>query len=607
MDIDIIKSFYREIYEHYFYRSDNSDKGVSFGIDDYQKFIEEEVNKIVMFIIKGDFIGFNEKLPEEIETIYSEYLNKIENQLADNVDLFKFFEENTNNIFQEVKKILSEFFTIIYHFTFVSNHLVYQRQTFIETNNELLYELCEYCNLFILDYSIVDNIEYYEKLSKLNIRVKERHNKKPFKNLNILEAKLKFLEYKWLKRKKYNRLKLQKYDNINYSEKYIFNDNIVNLDEKIKIGEPYYSYYKDWINKIEYHYFEEKARESDYLSIIRNKDKRDLNSYDIYLKIKYYKDIDENIDELKKLQDDVQRLDESIRIKNELYYFNNLFSLLVKSDVEEELINREYKKITKKHKEANNNNFFIHYKYLTYLIELANKKDNLDNIKIDDYQKILDVCRNKFEWAKRVFNRLYDFDKKDCLINIQGISVYHPSAFSLPLSIFENERIINKLEKDFNDLKQKRNQIYIKEIENKIKTDEKKSIEIITVFTAIISFIVGSIGAFKFIESFVESLLFITIFGTSISIFVLLMLVSTKGLEKLKQYWYLFLIGYISIFVIICCLFSQKKSNDKGNYIINEKLMNKKIDSIYQISKKEIRHDVNKVDSSEKKIIKNNK
>ena len=590
--MDIIESFYRKIYKYYFYLGSYKSWGVSYI--DYQKFIEEEINKIVIFIIKGDFIGFNEKLPEEIETIYSEYLNKIENQLADNVDLFKFFNENTNNIFQEVKKILSEFFTIIYHFTFVSNHLVYQRQTFIETNNELLYELCEYCNLFILDYSIVDNIEYYEKLSKLNIRVKERHNKKPFKNLNILEAKLKFLEYKWLKRKKYNRLKLQKYDNINYSEKYIFNDNIVNLDEKIKIGEPYYSYYKDWINKIEYHYFEEKARESDYLSIIRNKDKRDLNSYDIYLKIKYYKDIDENIDELKKLQDDVQRLDESIRIKNELYYFNNLFSLLVKSDVEEELINREYK-------------FFIHYKYLTYLIEQANKKDNLDNIKIDDYQKILDVCRNKFEWAKRVFNRLYDFDKKDCLINIQGISVYHPSAFSLPLSIFENERIINKLEKDFNDLKQKRNQIYIKEIENKIKTDEKKSIEIITVFTAIISFIVGSIGAFKFIESFVESLLFITIFGTSISIFVLLMLVSTKGLEKLKQYWYLFLIGYISIFVIICWLFSQKKSNDKGNYIINEKLMNKKIDSIYQISKKEIRHDVNKVDSSDKKIIKNNK
>ena len=603
--MDIIESFYRKIYKYYFYLGSYKSWGVSYI--DYQKFIEEEINKIVIFIIKGDFIGFNEKLPEEIETIYSEYLNKIENQLADNVDLFKFFNENTNNIFQEVKKILSEFFTIIYHFTFVSNHLVYQRQTFIETNNELLYELCEYCNLFILDYSIVDNIEYYEKLSKLNIRVKERHNKKPFKNLNILEAKLKFLEYKWLKRKKYNRLKLQKYDNINYSEKYIFNDNIVNLDEKIKIGEPYYSYYKDWINKIEYHYFEEKARESDYLSIIRNKDKRDLNSYDIYLKIKYYKDIDENIDELKKLQDDVQRLDESIRIKNELYYFNNLFSLLVKSDVEEELINREYKKITKKHKEANNNNFFIHYKYLTYLIEQANKKNNLDNIKIDDYQKILDVCRNKFEWAKRVFNRLYDFDKKDCLINIQGISVYHPSAFSLPLSIFENERIINKLEKDFNDLKQKRNQIYIKEIENKIKTDEKKSIEIITVFTAIISFIVGSIGAFKFIESFVESLLFITIFGTSISIFVLLMLVSTKGLEKLKQYWYLFLIGYISIFVIICWLFSQKKSNDKGNYIINEKLMNKKIDSIYQISKKEIRHDVNKVDSSDKKIIKNNK
>ena len=84
------------------------------------------------------------------------------------------------------------------------------------------------------------------------------------------------------------------------------------------------------------------------------------------------------------------------------------------------------------------------------------------------------------------------------------------------------------------------------------------------------------------------------------------MLVSTKGLEKLKQYWYLFLIGYISIFVIICWLFSQKKSNDKDNYIINEKLMTKKIDSIYQISKKEIRHDVNKVDSSEKIIIRIN-
>ena len=76
-------------------------------------------------------------------------------------------------------------------------------------------------------------------------------------------------------------------------------------------------------------------------------------------------------------------MDESIRIKNELYYFNNLFSLLVKSDVKEELIDREYEKITEKHKDANNNNFFIYYKYLTYLIQLANKKNNLDSIKLN--------------------------------------------------------------------------------------------------------------------------------------------------------------------------------------------------------------------------------
>ena len=102
--MDIIESFYRKIYKYYFYLGSYKSWGVSYI--DYQKFIEEEINKIVIFIIKGDFIGFNEKLPEEIETIYSEYLNKIENQLADNVDLFKFFNENTNNNFQEVKKII---------------------------------------------------------------------------------------------------------------------------------------------------------------------------------------------------------------------------------------------------------------------------------------------------------------------------------------------------------------------------------------------------------------------------------------------------------------------------------------------------------------------
>ena len=113
-----------------------------------------------------------------------------------------------------------------------------------------------------------------------------------------------------------------------------------------------------------------------------------------------------------------------------------------------------------------------------------------------------------------------------------------------------------------------------------------------------------SIGAFKFIETFSQALLFISIFGTSISIFVLLIFTSTKGLKTILNHWYI-LFFYASIAFIIYFFILPFYQQDLSRYkltIQNEQIINNKLDSIQNISDRKISNQRKELDSL-KKII----
>lgn len=578
---------------------------------DIDSAVKNELAEIVKSIIQGEFIIVDDDYIITLNNLSQKHINDCRIYIFSDNDLTKYFESHTIRILSDFTTILIQFFNVIEHFKITTNHYIHSRYNSIVTKSPHLYELCAYCNLFILDYAIEDDITYYEKLVRLEKTKNYWHSREPFKNLNIFDCKFNLLKYKWLKRQKYNKEKLKNFISNSYSEKYIFNNHVVDLDKKIKINEPYYSVYKEWINKIEFHYFEDKT-EFDFVRTSKLKDSN-LDTYDLYLKVKYFKDINPNQGKLEKLSDLFDNLNisnfstYSVR-KNNLYYLNNFFSFLVSYHSSDEgIIDKKFLEIKVLHENQKNNNFFLYYKYLDFkLRKFKNLQNPTDIISIDieELKNLLHHCKSQFDWCKKGFNKLYDFDIQNCIVNIEGINVYHASSFTLPLSVAENQQIINRLEREIirleNTVSKNISQSYftkstheLKEIKDKFETElkenNKKSIEMISLFTAVISFIVGTVGSYQFIKSITQGLIFLILFGITISIFLLLIFISNRDSEYWKHKWkrsLLLIIPYTLSGVILCYLFNHYKKNESPESVntIQQsvdslKMRNKKLDS----------------------------
>lgn len=591
----VIDSFFKDIVEKY---KTISDQPSTTPPTDFQNtkneistFVKGKLNVVVQNIITGDFIEITDDYTKTLTGICERYKSECKSYIIYSPELSEFFELHTDRIFTGITEILNQFFTLTRQFNITTNHFIHQRQTLIFTKIKSLYELCAYCNLFLLDYSITDNVSYYEKLSTLENKKDYWHLKEPFSNLKIFEFKLRFLKYKWLKRQKYNNTKLKHFIKETYSEKYVFNNHVIDLDEKIKIGEPYYQTYKEWIEKIEYHYFDDYS-EFAFVEMSKNKTSN-LDTYDLYLRVKLNKDFEPNIDELKSLKQsfsglNIPKFPKNSKEKNILYYENNLFSSLISDDdSSEKEIDKKFSEISRLYQNKKNNNFFLYYKYLDYKIKLYNDRideKRYDKIDIDYLKNIMFICKNHFEWCKNGFNRLYDFDKQNSSISIEGINVYHASSFSLPLSIAENTQIINRLEGDIakleNNLHQGKNSFFLNNFQEELKNSEKKSIEIISLFTAVISFIVGTVASYQFIKSITQGIIFFIVFGISISIFLILVFIATRGTKlfnEIKKSWFIFLAPYVAAGIILYFLFNFYKNNESPQ---SAGIVNKRIDSL---------------------------
>lgn len=601
------------------YTSTLSGSGSSVLSDSYRDNIEKKtisnIDLIVRSLIEGDFVNLNTSSISQIKNLVETFRNDLRQGIVSSNDsIINHFEIFFQPILVEITDILSQFISLIEPFNLTTNHFIYHSQEIINTKFQELVELAEYCNLFILEYSIVDEIGFYEKLQTSLKRIRLSHKNFPFKNLSIYEHKIKFLSYKWLKRRKYDVSILKNNLGDAYNEKYVFGDQIVDLNEKVLIGEPYYKIYRDWIDKIDFHYFDDYAKVNGEL-MLEKLDYR--NSYDLHYLVKLYKDSEPNIQELKKLEIYYKAFPKEIlsknsREKNLLYYYNNLFSKLVEdSEFDTKEIKDKYKEITNIYRNKSNNNFFIYYKYLDLKIRESKKllqEKKLDKIDLIFLNQLLSICKTHFVWTKASLNRLYDFDYENCVVLINNLKVYHPSSFLLALSIDENEEKIKIKEVDLqkleNDIYIAKNQQSLAELNDTLGSNEKKLTETISIFTAIISFIVGSIGAFKFIETFSQALLFIAIFGTSISVFVLLIFASTKGLNAMWKKAY-FLLFYPAIFLIIYFIILPTYQEDlkRSNLTMqNEKVIHLKLDSIQNINNITQRRQNLRIDSLRNKL-----
>ncbi|WP_428231104.1 hypothetical protein [Flavobacterium sp.] len=534
--------------------------------------IEKVIASSIIFIHSGDYVDFlkNQKIEDIITKLTTEIETTNNNLSVTNIII----QDELTTVFNKSKVLLEEIFEkcIVFFLNSVSElskfqyTIIHRNFTFLTSKEERLNELFEYSNTFLLEYLLEESIEYYEHLGVLEKRINDFHQIKPFTKKNILRCKLTFLKYKWKKRQKYNRIFIKENVDINFSKKYIFANEEVDLSKKIKVGEEFYPVFEDWVKKIELHYFEGSDDIDEIYSspqLISTTDNQLSNDFKLFFTIKFYKDIEKDFSKLESLKSTIKssRLDK----KNKLYYFNNLFSLLIKDGNRgEDTINNYFNEIKGYSNYSQSNNYFIYYKFLDYKLKLVRSKilqnkistEELENY-IRDCEILNNECNKKFEWTYRSFNILYQFDVTDCSIEFMGDNVYFPTSFLLPISITENKLLIANKVEDINDLKYKlielKNNKYSETLKKQIKENEKKAVEMISLFTAVISFIMGSISGFKFIDNIYDAISFVTIFGLCLSIFLILILklIRKDNTYNILEFLPIFIIFIILIFVCI--------------------------------------------------------
>lgn len=538
------------------------------------KVVDEKVKDLIK---NGDFLSNNiqTKIFEYTSAItiivegYKSFTHDISNKYSSDRINFIFSENNKFESILRESKLSKKLYSLTHYFFCLLgiNHI-------------------DHCPSNENDY-ITDLFDFEKKIKNLKIQEYSDLTK------DIL-IKIKFLQHKWKQRKVSENPSAHLYFS-DGSVKAVedFKDENEKLKEWCEIIQTQYELIsKNWIYILE-------SRVKSY----KNSKLEDLKISEIHQLIKYYKDVKPNSSKLQEIStffenknvETLSNYDRYVNVIETNYALNNSFSLFVASNKNNNSIKEEYL-LVKKRIKGDINNFFTEFKYLDYitnfLIKKINEEDKIRFIEVYD-DLIKGHCKEEFdsyflkkEWSKFNFNYVFILPFEESLVpsNVDNLThVFYASSFVLPPSN-------NQIENDYLDIKEDYDKLilfvdtgkYFKKEIQKIEQlnkelDQKdfKSIEIISIFTAIITFVLSSIPTYKFVDSVYEALLFMLSLATALAIFITLILFSTRDLYKK---W----VAYIpvTLLIVVCFIgFNNLTNFEKKEYKI-DKTTNKKLDSI---------------------------
>lgn len=602
--------------------------------------LEEKVNTTLLevskfyieSILSGEYIKENDFETRLLAN--EEVINIFLNSNSPFEDL-QFYEIVFNKLVKSLQLFLtdySNFFKIIdIHNTHPSLDIVFSSS---KNTSRVLFDLNEevqnsYFNfsrilkLNQLDHFFDESIGYFKNLVELEGSIKNSKHASPFDAAVIL--KLSFLKYKWSIRQ-ITTLKALK--RTGSSKSYLVDNVLISLQEAptLSVGN---SKIIDWKVYLDNHYDSENLpsyfyRKYDELKLLNLSE---LTFYQLHFLIKYHKDIKSNYENLSNVVKEIESRESSFTNEKERFLFyknlnyalNNQFSLLVqipnskKEDVE---VLRD--KIIAFQSRTSNENFFVEVKYLKYKIEtlekLVNGRKALDTemdirTYLEEIRSLFTKCESKINWSKNHHNLLYQLEHSESLVPLNsGVNdVYFASSFLLPLSTeqidSEFQELRTKFNNDFNHLEVlgalTKEFTLIKDLKSNVESSDKKSIETITIYTAVISFIVGTVSGFSFVNTFFKALIFLLIFSSALSFFVLMVFISTRGVDFIKRNkdYFFSACGFLIFLLSILCFFnycesevSQKEMNVKYNKKIDS--LNNIYDSKMNLLKEQLKHEI---------------
>lgn len=491
----------------------------------------------------------------------------------------------------------------------ITNNNDYVLKTFILNISlcsiDIFFNETQYC--FDRITSIKDEVLSIEKKSELRFLINE---------IEKIKKKATFLLFKWCKRAEVSGVSL-------YIDK-----GIESYETELK------KYGNNWILLVEYinnHYYNENSEKRKNSEIklkksfadIKDKNFEEFSCREIHLYIKYYKDINKNLDKLDEIilfleewKDEEKINNEEKNIRTIIYNYarNNRFSLFTETCDDREDLQKQYNKIDNK----DNKNYFLQYKIIDKSIQLLNtelKQTNetttIEEIdKIETYLKKIEseyiTYKKNIEWILEHIYFIYRVSFKECIID--DIFIY--SSFLLPLDNRESKDDYERVSDDFRELKSQlplfrkivefngdvskvKEELF--QFDEKIEKRDAKTIELMGLFTAIIAFIMASIPTFKYMENIFDVGIFFVVFATSLISFLLVLLFITGRIKvNEEQKWWkspiLYFYPAMIIITIALSCFKPKDDNYKTTTlqqtektVIEEKITsNKTIDTLKQ-------------------------
>ncbi len=195
--------------------------------------------------------------------------------------------------------------------------------------------------------------------------------------------------------------------------------------------------------------------------------------------------------------------------------------------------------------------------------EISSKKDvNLITEHKSWYNKALKELQETYQWCKK--NQFYPFQLcyDECLdrINDFEMVVFTPSSFCRPIDYIKLDEIIERFKTDSMTLDSEillyKEELEILELKNGIEKNKKSYIEILGIFTGLVTFLIGCITIFTNVEdpkvSLFEKIEHVSLLG----IIVLLLInggyfLTSEVKCKSFKFWFFLITSILYIFVLV--------------------------------------------------------
>jgi hypothetical protein len=407
-----------------------------------------------------------------------------------------------------------------------------------------------------------------------------------FVTAKALREKIVYLLSKWVQRKILSSPEDESHYIVSFSgeeailTRDVYTSNIYNANRPIN----------SWIHEMKHEDWKEKLK-ADFKAYERAENSEsDIVTKRYHCQTKYFKEISNSTKELDTLNQELKlfldqkkatlsSFDRYALILLRSYIFNSRFSLLLKKtneDINEsslKKIDEEYHTICRFQTVHGFFNYFVHKSYSSFIIHHLKKFYDSRKVmdKLNQSSILLKYGAISFEkykmavrWSKQNLPYACQYQFEDCVFEYKNLSndtlnLFICSSHFLPLNYDVVEQDYHNIKLEYDKLKT------VIEVFDNIKFDREalssatyRNLEVIGVFSSIITFVLSSVTAFKFVNDAIGAFYFMMSLGLSLSFFVLTLIIAFRGRDFLKRnVYFLLIMGSLALIVWLFFIYTQ--------------------------------------------------